>query len=106
VLVLRTLARGRADDVVDTKDHLCSLGRGRDNLTLELEGLDDATFAHVGNGAIVHVEAKRGLAVVVRRTEVGHELRAIVATIVGNDRGKLAQGAGKRLDCERLFFNF
>jgi len=85
------------ENVVDPEDHLCSLAGLVQHVRLHVEALRDAHERHVAYGALVHVQAHGGPAGGVQGSQLGDELGWVVAAVLGDDGGQLAQGVGERL---------
>ena len=100
-VVLRPLPGRGLDDVVDADDHLGRLGAADQHLALDLERLGDAQLVHLSDVSALHVQPRRLLAGRVRGAHAGHQVRAVVARVVGDVGGQHAQRTGKRLKCNK-----
>eukprot|EP00961_Rhodomonas_salina_P036137 485693-Rhodomonas_salina.1 len=90
----------------DAQQHMGKHGarRGRGvgtDLALDSKALDDARLLHVADGAVVHVQACGALALVVRRPELRHELRAVVPAVLRDRLRQRPQRLRKRLPTPR-----
>jgi len=100
--VFLSLAWSRLDDVVDAQQHLSGLGSRHEDLVLDVVRLSDAELLHVADAREQDVEACVAVALGVRGAHLAHELGAVEACVVGEDRGDGAQCASKCLQSKCL----
>lgn len=109
---------GGLDDIIHPEDHLGSFGGAEQHLALHLEGLGDAERRHVAHRAVGHVcggggrrepsavtppplkpppltQSEGGPVLLVRRPQLGHQVGAVVAGVVGDD-GRQLRGEEQR----------
>mmetsp|Transcript_22139 Transcript_22139/g.39477 ORF Transcript_22139/g.39477 Transcript_22139/m.39477 type:complete len:258 (+) Transcript_22139:175-948(+) len=91
------------DNIVNTKNHFCCFARAHQNTELALEGFCNSKLMHVSNGSIVHVKTVAAFTRRMGSTQLRHQLRRVITTIISHDGRKLAQSTCKRSHSECLF---
>ena len=80
---------GTSDDLIDSEDHLGSLGSREESLFLDSEAFSNTECLHVINVSLEHVEASGCITVEDFASQVLNDFSTVVASIISNDGREL-----------------
>jgi len=97
-----SLAGSAPHNVIDSQDHLRRFGGRDEGLLFNAQALSNAECNHIINLAIKHINAGREFSINNLRSESGHQIGSVVATILANNAWQLSQGTCKGLNSQGL----